>query len=241
MFPTRVVTLLLFAVAVMPATLAQAQRPPDAGQYVILNAQYGTNERHVDVTQRLRELARHDRTFVMGNNTFGVDPDYGRVKVLRIYARGPEGRERMFEFREGSVVDGSMFRGWGGGDWGRGGWSGHWEGEGGGDHDRDHDRGRPDQGQYTILSASYGTRRHHVDVTDRLKDLARSDRTFVMGNGTLGIDPDPGRVKTLRLYTRGPDGRERMFEFREGSLVDGSQFRGWGRGDFGNERRPDRW
>lgn len=241
MFPTRVVTLLLFAVAVMPATLAQAQRPPDAGQYVILNAQYGTNERHVDVTQRLRELARHDRTFVMGNNTFGVDPDYGRVKVLRIYARGPEGRERMFEFREGSVVDGSMFRGWGGGDWGRGGWSGHWEGEGGGDHDRDRGRDRPDQGQYTILSASYGTRRHHVDVTDRLKDLARSDRTFVMGNGTFGMDPDPGRVKTLRLYTRGPDGRERMFEFREGSLVDGSQFRGWGRGDFGNERRPDRW
>ncbi|HEX3740898.1 MAG TPA: hypothetical protein VHV29_14450 [Terriglobales bacterium] len=241
MFQVRLALSVLLTAALLPATLAQAQRPPDAGQYVILNAQYGTNERHVDVTQRLRELARHDRTFVMGNNTFGVDPDYGRVKVLRIYARGPEGRERMFEFREGSVVDGSMFRGWGGGDWGRGGWSGHWEGEGGGDHDHDRGRDRPDQGQYTILSASYGTRRHHVDVTDRLKDLARSDRTFVMGNGTFGMDPDPGRVKTLRLYTRGPDGRERMFEFREGSLVDGSQFRGWGRGDFGNERRPDRW
>jgi hypothetical protein len=241
MFQVRLALSVLLTAALLPATLAQAQRPPDAGQYVILNAQYGTNERHVDVTQRLRELARHDRTFVMGNNTFGVDPDYGRVKVLRIYARGPEGRERMFEFREGSVVDGSMFRGWGGGDWGRGGWSGHWEGDGGGDHDHDRGRDRPDQGQYTILSASYGTRRHHVDVTDRLKDLARSDRTFVMGNGTFGMDPDPGRVKTLRLYTRGPDGRERMFEFREGSLVDGSQFRGWGRGDFGNERRPDRW
>ncbi len=237
MFQVRLALFALLIAAFLPATLAQAQYPPDAGQYVILNAQYGTNEHHVDVTQRLRELARHDRTFVMGNSTFGVDPDYGRVKVLRIYARGPNGRERMFEFREGSVVDGSMFRGWGGGDWGRGGWSGHWEGDG--DHDRDRDR--PDQGQYVILSASYGTGRHHVDVTDRLKDLARSDRTFVMGNGTFGIDPDPGRVKTLRLYTRGPDGRERMFEFREGSMVDGSQFRGWGRGDWGNERRGDRW
>jgi hypothetical protein len=241
MFQVRLALFVLVTATLLPATLAQAQYPPDAGQYVILNAQYGTNERHVDVTQRLRELARHDRTFVMGNSTFGVDPDYGRVKVLRIYARGPNGRERMFEFREGSVVDGSMFRGWGGGDWGRGGWSGHWEGDGDRDHDRDHDRDRPDQGQYLILSASYGTRRHHVDVTDRLKDLARSDRTFVMGNGTFGIDPDPGRVKTLRLYTRGPDGRERMFEFREGSLVDGSEFRGWGRGDFGNEHRGDRW
>lgn len=237
MFQVRLALFALLIAAFLPATLAQAQYPPDAGQYVILNAQYGTNEHHVDVTQRLRELARHDRTFVMGNSTFGVDPDYGRVKVLRIYARGPNGRERMFEFREGSVVDGSMFRGWGGGDWGRGGWSGHWEGDG----DHDCDRDRPDQGQYVILSASYGTGRHHVDVTDRLKDLARSDRTFVMGNGTFGIDPDPGRVKTLRLYTRGPDGRERMFEFREGSMVDGSQFRGWGRGDWGNERRGDRW
>ncbi len=130
MFQVRLALFALLGAALLPATLAQAQYPPDAGQYVILNAQYGTNEHHVDVTQRLRELARHDRTFVMGNNTFGVDPDYGRVKVLRIYARGPKGRERMFEFREGSVVDGSMFRGWGGGDWGRGGWSGHWEGGG---------------------------------------------------------------------------------------------------------------
>lgn len=92
-----------------------------------------------------------------------------------------------------------------------------------------------------ILSAVYGTRRRHVDVTDRLKDLARTDRTFMMGNGTFGTDPAPGRVKALRIYARGPNGQERMFEFREGTLVDGSQFRGWGRGDWGNERRADRW
>jgi hypothetical protein len=54
-----------------------------------------------------------------------------------------------------------------------------------------------------------------------------------MGNSTFGIDPDPGEVKTLRIYTRGPDGRDRMFEYREGSTVDGSQFRGWGEGNWG--------
>jgi hypothetical protein len=210
-------------------------RGRDEGQFVILGAQYGTAERHVDVTNRLKELARRDRTFVMGNNTFGVDPDYGRVKALRVYARGPDGRERMFEFREGSLVDGSQFRGWGRGDWGQG-WSGRWEI--GGDNDRDNYR---DDGQFVILSAHYGTRRHHVDVTDRLKEIARSDRTFVMGNNTFGADPDYGHAKVLRIYARGPDGRERMFEFRENSLVDGSQFRGWGRGDWGNERRGDRW
>ncbi len=214
-------------------------RERDEGQYIILAAQYGTDQRHVDVTNRLKELARNDRTFVMNNNTFGVDPDYGRVKVLRIYARGPDGRERMFEFREGSLVDGSQFRGWGRGEWGTEGWSGRWEGSD--DRDREDNNRRRDEGNYVILGANYGTRRRHVDVTDRLKDLARSDRSFVMGNSTFGIDPAPGRVKVLRIYTRGPDGGERLFEFREGSMIDGSQFRGWGRGDWGNERRNDRW
>jgi hypothetical protein len=123
---------LLTSFTLMPATLV-AQR--DEGQYVILSAQYGTAYRHVDVTNRLKELARSDRSFRMGNSTFGVDPDPGQMKALRIYASGPDRRERMFEFREGSVVDGSMFRGWGRGDWGRGGWSGRWESEGGGGGD----------------------------------------------------------------------------------------------------------
>jgi hypothetical protein len=32
-----------------------------------------------------------------------------------------------------------------------------------------------------------------------------------------------------------------MFEYREGSWVDGSQFRGWGRGDWANGNGNDRW
>jgi hypothetical protein len=124
MFKTRTIFALLTTLMLMSAALVA-----DEGRYVILSAQYGTSNRHVDVTNRLKELARSDRSFRMGNSTFGVDPDPGQYKVLRIYARGPEGRERMFEFREGSVVDGSMFRGWGRGDWGRGGWSGRWESE----------------------------------------------------------------------------------------------------------------
>ena len=206
----------------------------DAGQYVILSAQYGTDRNHVDVTQRLKELARTDMTFRMGNSTFGVDPDRGVVKTLRIYARGPNGRERMFEYTEGSYVDGSQFTGWGGGNWGNGGWSGNWNGGGG-----PGGPGPGDAGQYVILSAQYGTRRNHVDVTQRLRELARTDMTFRMGNSTFGVDPDRGVVKTLRIYARGPNGRERMFEYVEGSYVDGSQFRGWGRGDWGNGK--DRW
>src|SRR5690348_12039479 len=118
----------IIAVFLLLSGIVVAQPPhPDMGEYVILSAQYGTAEHHVDVTHRLRELARMDQPFRMGNSTFGVDPDRGRVKVLRIYARGPHGNERMFEYREGSWVDGRVFRGWNRGEWGQGGWSGRWD------------------------------------------------------------------------------------------------------------------
>src|SRR6266542_1271684 len=95
----------LLVMSTIPAATLLAQYPSnDSGQYLILSAQYGTGSRHVDVTNRLKELARRDRVFRMGNSTFGVDPDPGQMKALRIYARGPDRRERMFEFRKGSVV-----------------------------------------------------------------------------------------------------------------------------------------
>ena len=103
--------------------------PVSAQQYQILHAEYGTARNHVDVTQRLRELAGANRTFRMGNSTFGIDPDPGQIKTLRIYARDPSGRKRTFEYRESSVVDGAQFSGWAGGNWGREPWNGHWNGD----------------------------------------------------------------------------------------------------------------
>jgi hypothetical protein len=127
MVKIRTFNVLLALLLFVPA-LAMAQYGyGDSGQYAILSAQYGTAARHVDVTNRLRQLAQTDRSFRMGNSTFGVDPAPGQRKVLRIYARGPSGHERMFEYAEGSTIDGNLFRGWGRGDWGQGGWSGRWE------------------------------------------------------------------------------------------------------------------
>jgi hypothetical protein len=243
MLQIRLAIVFLFAVSFLPGTLSAQYPSGDSGQYVIVSAQYGTARSHVDVTNRLKDVARRDRNFRMGNSTFGVDPDHGRVKTLRIYARGPDGQERMFEYREGSTVDGAQFRSWGSGEWGNERWSGNWEGGGyiGSDGDRNGDRYRGDSGQYVILSAQYGTKRRHVDVTNRLKDVARRDRNFRMGNSTFGVDPDHDRVKTLRIYARGPDGQERMFEYREGSTVDGAQFRSWGSGEWGNGGWSGRW
>src|SRR6185369_12899618 len=121
--------MLLVLLLFLPGLAVAQNGYGDSGQYTILTAQYGTPARHVDVTNRLRELAQSDRSFRMGNSTFGVDPAPGERKVLHIFARGPNGQERMFEYPEGSTVEGALFRGWGRGDWGHGNWSGRWEGQ----------------------------------------------------------------------------------------------------------------
>jgi hypothetical protein len=238
----RLGLLLLATLALLPQAAMAQYAPPDQGQYTIVSAQYGTAERHVDVTNQLKQLARRDRVFIMGNRTFGVDPDPGQFKVLRIYAVDPNGRERMFEYRENSQVDGAMFRGWNTGQWGNGRWSGRWEGGyGANNYGRDNYGRGGDSGQYVIQHAEFGTNRHHVDVTNQLKQIARQDIQTRIDNRVLGVDPDPGRVKTLRIYARGPDGQERAFDYREGAVVDGSMFRGWQRGEWDNDRRDRAW
>jgi hypothetical protein len=229
-------------------------RGRDEGQYLILTAQYGNEYQHVDVSAQLKQLARQDRVFRLDYRTFGVDPAVGQAKVLRIFARDPNGQEQMFEYQDNSMIDGAQFRGWGTGEWGGGGWSGNWAGGGHGregeGHDRDlehHDRDAAgqgeDAGEFLILSAQYGSQRRHVDVTDQLKELARRDRQFRLDYRTFGVDPAEGHAKVLRIYARGPHGRERMFEYRDGSVIDGAQFRGWRRGEWAgpNDHWSGRW
>lgn len=117
----RSLFVLAFALLIAPWAAAQ--------QYRIMRADYGWRDQRVDVTQRLRELARDNAIFRMGNSTFGIDPAHGIRKELRIFARGPNGDVRMFQYPEGATVDGNAFSGWGRGDWGRGNWRGGWDGE----------------------------------------------------------------------------------------------------------------
>jgi hypothetical protein len=205
----RGLAMVAFALLLAPFAVAQ--------KYRIMRADYGYGDARVDVTQRLRELARANITFRMGNSTFGVDPAPGQVKTLRIFARGPNGQTQMFEYRESSVVDGSRFSGWGRGDWG------------------------DPAGQFVIVRALYGAAGQNVDVTQRLREVARENSYFRMGNSTFGVDPAVGLVKTLRIFARGPDGRVQMFEYRESSVVDGAKFSGWGRGDWGDDQWKGGW
>ena len=228
----RNVVMAFAATALVPVAFAQ---PGDSGEYRILQARYGTAQRNVDVTRRLKTLARSDQSFRIENRTFGVDPDEGRRKTLRIYARGPDGQTQVFDYHEGDVLDGSRFVGWRGGRWGDSNYRGRW------DEAAQGDRSPGDEGQFRIQQALYGTSRRNIDVTPRLRELARSDRSFRLTNELFGTDPDEGRVKTLRIYARGPGGTSRTFEYREGSVIDGSQFAGWSRGDWGHNGRRAGW
>ena len=194
----------------------------DRGEWQIMEARYGTRGRNIDVTAQLKQLARRDSTFRVTNDLFGNDPDPGVVKTLRIYARGPGGN-RIFEYHENDIVSGTAFSGWSSGNWGSG-WSGGWGGAAYGSGDR---------GQWQILQARYGTARGNIDVTAQLRDLPRKNANFQVTNRLFGNDPDPGVVKTLRIYARGPGGNMRTFEYGENQYVDGANFTGWRSGNWG--------
>ena len=220
---SRLTSFPLATIVFFAAAWTVAQYSGGRDEYQILQARYGTARRNADVTPRLKELARQNATFRLTNSMFGTDPDPGQVKTLRIYTRARNGQNRMFEYREKSIVDGSIFSGWSSGNWGQGGWNGGWGGSG------------PTGGrdEFQILQARYGTARRNADVTPRLKELARQNATFRLTNSMFGTDPDPGQVKTLRIYTRARNGQNRMFEYREKSIVDGSIFSGWSSGNWG--------
>jgi hypothetical protein len=230
-------------VAIASTLLLAGMAAADEGQFLILNAQYGNEHNHVDVTNRLKELARRDRPFRISDESMAVDPDRGQSKMLRVFARGPNGEERNFDFPDGSVFDGAQFRSWGRAEWGDEHWNGGWNGRPHDDDRRDEGRHDEDSGQFVILSAQYGSRRRHVDVTNRLKELARTDMSFRVDFRLFHVDPDEGHAKVLRIYARGPRGHERMFEYRDGDVIDGAQYRGWRRGEWArdNDRWSGRW
>jgi hypothetical protein len=69
----------------------------------IIRAVYGARGRYADVTNLVRQLARDPHPFKVSNETFGVDPDPGHRKWLKIdYWRGSSRQNQQYQ--EGSVV-----------------------------------------------------------------------------------------------------------------------------------------
>jgi hypothetical protein len=66
MFKIRFAIFLMMALSVLLLATVAAE---DEGQYVILDAQYGNERNHVDVTERLRLLARQERPFRINHDS----------------------------------------------------------------------------------------------------------------------------------------------------------------------------
>src|SRR5260370_19641307 len=109
----------------------------------------------------------------------------------------------MFEFRDGSVFDGAMFRSWGRGDWGDEHWNGGWNGS------------DNDTGEYVILSAQYGSERRHVEGKDQLREMARQDLTFRVDYRTVGRGPDERNGEAFRIFAPGAHGPGQSLEHRD--------------------------
>lgn len=134
------------------------------------------------------------------------------MKKLRIFTRGRNGQERVFEFSDGALIDGAQFAGWGSGNWDQGG--GVWGGALG-------NNVPAPGGRLTITRATYGVAGLiSRDITARLRARIRDNRLDVMvDNALAGGDPAPTLPKQLDLsYTVG-SGRPQTLRVFEGERL----------------------
>jgi hypothetical protein len=67
----------------------------------IVRAVYGAGGRYADVTGIVRRFARDGIRFQVSNETFGVDPNIGRRKHLRVIMMRPDGVQFERSWDEG--------------------------------------------------------------------------------------------------------------------------------------------
>jgi hypothetical protein len=76
---------------------------------------------------------------------------------------------------------------------------------------------------WRIVRATYGYRSQVADVTPQLLQVistSGADGKIFVSNETLGGDPAPERVKTLRIYARNSRNEEREFDYDEKGYMD---------------------
>jgi hypothetical protein len=76
---------------------------------------------------------------------------------------------------------------------------------------------------WRVVRATYGYGSRNADVTSLLVDLISrggTDGKIFVTNETLGGDPAPERVKTLRVFARNRRNEEREFTFEEKTFLD---------------------
>ena len=177
----------------------------------IVRAEYGTKNRHNDVTDIVKDLVGRggvNGRVAVNNQTMGGDPAVGAEKHLRIWARNRRFEEREFDFREGGFIEVRTFNVFARNDWD--------DRQGGyGDRDRDRD----DFQGVRIVRAYYGWHENTVNVTEILRSRMRDGQiSFVVTNSALGGDPAIGADKILVVIYR-YQGAEKAAIVREGNTL----------------------
>ena len=90
--------LLLFALL-----LAGCKKGGDADEFQVLRAQYGGEEKWVDVTRKVRARVNDNVLVIQASNEIAGDPAYGIFKVLRVKYKF-QGAEHERECAEGQVL-----------------------------------------------------------------------------------------------------------------------------------------
>lgn len=81
--------------------------PPGYGEHYagrIVRAVYGAEGKYSDVTGIVRRFARDGIRFQVSNQTFGIDPNYGRHKHLRVIFMRPDGVQVEISRDEGESI-----------------------------------------------------------------------------------------------------------------------------------------
>ena len=157
----------------------------------VMQADWGSGNRRMDVTTRVRALLSGNGMVKVNNANLGGDPAVGADKVLRIYARDMKGQVRQLSYKEGSNIDASQFYNYGGG--------------GGGD--------------LQIVRAYYGLNNRTNDVTQLLRGrLQNSSLVIQVNNNNMGGDPAVGGDKVLTVIYR-YQGREQTSTVKEGNTL----------------------
>jgi hypothetical protein len=201
-------------VGAMLMSVKVGAQDPGVG-FVITRAVYGWREQQRDVTDLMHDLVARGGAggrVVVNNQTMGGDPARGQDKTLRIVARGPNGQEREFTYREGDAVDIGMFvlpR--------RDDFDDRPRGDNRGGEDRP--RGDERQGVW-IIRAYWGVQGRTTNVTDLVRSMQREGGglRIPVANRTLGGDPAPGADKVLVVIYR-IQGAETFAVGREGDTM----------------------
>ena len=101
------------AFAVILAALAFTGKiAAQAGDWVVVRAEYGFRTQRVDVTDVVRHLlweGRESGRVLVSNQNMGGDPAVGADKTLRIIAENRQQDRQEFDFREGTWIDVTLF------------------------------------------------------------------------------------------------------------------------------------